>query len=63
MSSDDSMRTGTAPRPFAGVGHFSRWNCMGCGQWRGSSLGSQGAGIRRRCAECVRTKDAQRAAA
>ena len=58
MSSDDITRTSVAAVRNTGIGHYSRWHCMGCHVWRDSMIGSKGAGLRKRCAVCVRAKEA-----
>ncbi len=64
MNSDDNRgRSDVAFRP-RGVGHFSAWSCLGCGQLR-EVLGSKGApgSVLRRCAVCVAAKAARAATA
>ena len=51
-SVDRSMR----PRQM-GAGVPAKWRCMGCDQVRGMT-GSRGAGLRKRCAQCVAGKGA-----
>ncbi len=38
-----------------GMGIEPLWRCMGCNKDR-PSLGSRGAGVRRRCAQCIAKK-------
>lgn len=46
----------------AGVGMAHSWQCMFCGQKRGTTAGSKGKpGAFRRCAECVAAKQARAA--
>ena len=57
----NSMHT-DAPWKPAGPGQAIGWRCMGCNQSRSTTLGSKGAGIRKRCAACVAAAAAKKAA-
>ncbi len=48
----NSMHT-DAPWKPRGLGQGATWRCGGCQQTRYSTLGSKGAGVRKRCAQCV----------
>lgn len=53
----DRIRTASdVPFREAGIGMACKWSCMGCQQWRYTTMGARGVGIRRRCAECVRKR-------
>lgn len=52
MSNDDRNTPRDVPFRPAGAGLSPTWLCMGCGKRR-EGLGARGAGVRRRCAQCV----------
>lgn len=57
MTHDDRQRSKPdAPFLPAGPGLAITWQCMGCGQKRGTSIGARGVGVRKRCAQCVERK-------
>ena len=56
MSSDIKNLRPDAPWRSAGIGLGMGWRCMGCNVSRSSTLGSRGAGIKKRCAVCVAAK-------
>ena len=41
-----------------GMGMMIRWHCFGCGQSR-PTLGSKGAGIHKRCLQCLEKRKAK----
>ena len=45
----------------AGIGSAHRWRCMGCNVSRSTTAGSKGAGVKKRCAQCVAAKQARAA--
>lgn len=55
--SDDSKKPTDVPFVPAGPGMVHAFRCMGCGQKR-VVLGARGVGVRRRCAVCVRQREA-----
>ena len=50
-----------APWKPRGLGHDVSWRCGGCHQTRSSTLGSKGAGVKKRCAVCVAAAEARKA--
>ena len=56
MTSGINSQHTDAPWKPRGLGVPATWQCMGCGQYRGSTLGAKGKGVRRRCAKCVAAK-------
>lgn len=52
MNRYSNDRDRTANVKHGGTGIPARWRCLHCGQVR-SMTGSRGAGIRKRCAQCV----------
>lgn len=55
MIDSNSKRTDTAWRS-PGIGLGMGWRCWGCNVSRGSTLGSKGAGVKKRCSFCVAAK-------
>lgn len=56
----NSQRT-DAPWKPRGMGQGVTWRCMGCNQHRYSTLGSKGAGVRKRCSHCVAAAEGKKA--
>ena len=64
MSSDNNINRHTdVPWRPAGIGQAMTWRCIGCVISRGTTLGSKGAGVRKRCATCVAAKAKREGAA
>ena len=61
MSSGINSQRTDAPWKPRGLGQGVTWRCLGCNQHRYSTLGSKGAGVRKRCAVCVAAKQARAA--
>jgi hypothetical protein len=51
------MADKTAHQRIAGGGVPMRWQCFGCGQIKGLT-GSRGAGVWKRCIDCVAKRQA-----
>lgn len=60
MSSGINSQHTDAPWKPRGLGHSVTWRCGGCHQNRTSTAGSKGAGVRKRCKECVDKRDAKK---
>lgn len=56
MSNRAYNKTTDVPWRPAGAGLAMTWRCIGCGISRGSTLGSKGAGVMKRCKPCVEKK-------
>ncbi len=61
MSSGINSQRTDAPWKPRGLGQGVTWRCLGCNQHRYSTLGSKGAGIRKRCSHCVAAAKAKKA--
>jgi hypothetical protein len=61
MASGINSQQTDAPWKPRGLGHGVTWRCMGCDQHRYSTLGSKGAGLRKRCSSCVAAAEAKKA--
>ena len=63
MSYSNDNRTPPADVAFrpAGIGQGMTWLCGGCNTRRGSTLGSKGAGLKKRCSVCVAANQARAA--
>ena len=61
MTSGINSQQTDAPWKPRGLGHGVTWRCMGCNQHRYSTLGSKGAGLRKRCSSCVAAAEAKKA--
>ena len=59
MSSGINSQHTDAPWKPRGLGHSVTWRCGGCHQNRTSTAGSKGAGVRKRCKECVAAAEAK----
>ena len=59
MSSGINSQRTDAPWKPRGLGHPMTWRCGGCGQSRGTTLGSKGAGVKKRCSACVAAAQAK----
>jgi hypothetical protein len=59
--SDRLRTTPDAPWRQPGIGMTSTFKCMGCHQPR-HAIGSRGAGVFKRCAQCLEKREAKRAA-
>lgn len=55
MSRYSSASDLSTSKTSGGPGIASRWLCMGCHLLK-NTLGSRGAGVRKRCAACVESK-------
>ena len=53
---DPHSKRNDTPWRSPGIGMSHGWRCMGCNVSRGSTLGSRGAGINKRCKACVAAK-------
>ena len=58
MSNRAINNTGDVPWKPSGIGQAMTWRCIGCQQARGTTLGSKGAGVKKRCGQCVAKKKA-----
>lgn len=61
MTSGINSHRTDAPWKPRGLGQGVTWRCFGCDQHRYSTLGSKGAGVRKRCSRCVAEAEAKKA--